>query len=471
MRLTRILILLVCLVSAACEKKPQAAQETNPAQQSQTSEPAKATVPESAPPTLAPMLSKVGPGVVNIAVQGTVQTALNPLFQDPLFRRFFGIPDIPPEQQFHAVGSGVIYDAAKGYVITNSHVVERADSIQVTLADRRQVKATLVGADKETDVAVLKIEADKLTALPLGDSSKLQVGDYVVAIGNPFGVGQTATFGIVSAVGRSGLGIESYEDFIQTDASINPGNSGGALVDLKGALVGMNTAIISQSGGNVGIGFAIPINMVRNVVEQLIAHGKVARGQLGIIIQDLTPQIAEAMGITATGGAVVSQVLPDSAAAKAGIESGDVITALDGKPLRGASELRNTIGLKPPGTTVELTVLRKGSERMVKVATQEPVAEKAVEAPTGSPIDGAKLGSIPDDNPLYGKLTGVYVQEVAERSAAEAAGIEAGDIIVAANQKPVTTPKELLDIVSAGKGKVLLLNIRRGDTAVFLTIQ
>ncbi len=470
MRLIRILILLVFVLPAACEKKPEAAQETNAAP-SPVSEPSQPAVQASAPPTLAPMLRKVAPGVVNIAVQGTVQTALNPLFQDPMFRRFFNIPDIPPEQEFHAVGSGVIYDAAKGYVITNSHVVERADSIMVTLADRRQVKATLVGADKETDVAVLKIETDKLTALTFGDSSKLLVGDYVVAIGNPFGVGQTATFGIVSAVGRSGLGIESYEDFIQTDASINPGNSGGALFDLDGELVGMNTAILSQTGGNVGIGFAIPINMVKSVVEQLILHGKVARGQLGIIIQDLTPSIAEAMGISATGGAVVSQVLPDSAAAKAGLESGDVITALDGKPLRDASELRNTIGLKPPGTMVELTVLHKGSERTIKIATQEPTAEKAVGAPSGSPIDGVKLGAIPQDNPLYGQVKGVYVQEVADGSPAQAAGLEAGDIVVGANQKPVTTPKELLAIVAAGKGKVLLLNIRRGDAAVFLTIQ
>jgi serine protease Do/serine protease DegQ len=317
----------------------------------------------------------------------------------------------------------------------------------------------------------LKIEPDKLTTLKLGDSSKLQVGDYVVAIGNPFGVGQTATFGIVSAVGRSGLGIESYEDFIQTDASINPGNSGGALFDLKGEVVGMNTAILSQSGGNVGIGFAIPINMVKNVVEQLIAHGKVARGQLGVIVQDLTPQIAEAMGVTAEGGAVISQVLPESAAAKAGLESGDIITALDRKPLRDASELRNTIGLKPPGTTITLTVLRKGSERTIKVATQEPVTAQAVSAPTGSPIDGATLGAIPQDNPLSGKVTGVFVQDVADGSPADAAGIETGDIITSANQKPVTTPKELVDIVTAGKGKVLLLNIRRGDTAVFLTIQ
>jgi serine protease Do/serine protease DegQ len=433
-----------------------------------------AAVPGGAPPpTLAPMLSAVGPGVVNIAVRGTIQTALNPLLQDPLFRRFFGIPNIPAEQQFQAVGSGFIYDADKGYVLTNAHVVERADSIMVTLADRRQIKATLVGMDRETDVAVLKIEADKLTHLTLGDSSALKVGDYVVAIGNPFGVGQTATFGIVSAVGRSGLGIESYEDFIQTDASINVGNSGGALFDLNGAVVGMNTAILSQTGGSVGIGFAIPINMVKGVAEQLIAHGKVVRGQLGVIIQDLTPDIAEAMGIEAAGGAVVSQVLPGSAAAKAGVESGDIITALDGKPLRGASELRNTVGLKPPGTTVTLTILRQGSERTIKVATQEPTAAEAggVSAPKGSLIDGVKLGPIPDSDPRAGKVQGVYVEEVADNSPAELAGLKAGDIILSANQKTVTTPKELLDIVAAGKGKILLLNIRRGDAAVFLTIR
>jgi serine protease Do/serine protease DegQ len=470
MRLIRALILVLCILPAACKEKQQAADQTEAAPLPAAAA-AASTAQPNAPPTLAPMLRAVSPGVVNIAVRGTIHTALNPLFQDPLFRRFFGIPNIPSEQQFQAVGSGVIYDAAKGYIITNNHVIENADSIMVTLADRRQVKAKLVGTDKETDIAVLEIETDKLATLKIGDSSTLKVGDYVVAIGNPYGVGQTATFGIVSALGRSGLGIESYEDFIQTDASINPGNSGGALFDLNGEIVGMNTAIISQSGGNVGIGLAIPINMVKSVVEQLITHGKVARGQLGIIVQDLTPSIAEAMSVTATGGAVVSQVLPDSGAAKAGLKSGDIITGLNGKPLRDASELRNAIGLMPPGTTVELNILRKGSEQTIKVASQEATPPAAVNAPSGSPIDGVNLSTIPPENPLSGQVEGVFVQAVADGSPAADAGLQAGDIIVGANQKPVKTPKELLDIVDAGKGKILVLNVRRGDATLLLFIQ
>ena len=475
MRFIRILIVALCILPVACKEKPKASDHADATAQSASAAPSPAMgtsggASGGAPPTLAPMLKRVSPAVVNIAVRGTIATEVNPLFQDPVFRRFFGIPNIPTQQQFQAVGSGIVYDAAKGYVITNAHVVEHADSVMVTLADRRQFKAKLVGADRETDVAVLKIDADKLTTLPLGDASTLQVGDYVVAIGNPFGVGQTATFGIVSALGRSGLGIEGYEDFIQTDASINPGSSGGALLNLNGELIGMNTALISQSGGNVGVNFTIPINMVKSVVLQLIAHGKVTRGQLGVIIQDLTPAIAEAMGINVAGGAVVSQVLPDTPAAKAGIEGGDVVTELNGKPLRDSSELRNAIGMMAPGSTVELTVLRKGSERTIKVVIEEAKPAKSEVAPAGSPIDGVKLGPIPADNPLSGEVKGVFVVEVASGSAADQAGIEAGDIIVGANQQPVTTPKELIDIVTANKGKPLLLTVRRGDSGLFLAI-
>jgi Do/DeqQ family serine protease len=334
------------------------------------------------------MLARVSPAVVNISVQGTVQAAQDPLFQDPLFRRFFGLPDNPnpentPTERFQAVGSGVIFDAERGYVITNNHVVNRADKILITLKDRRQLTAKLVAADPQTDVAVLKVEGDHLISMPLGDSKRLQVGDYVVAIGNPFGVGQAATFGIVSAVGRTGLGIESYEDFIQTDASINPGNSGGALVDMAGRLVGMNAAIISRGGGNVGVGFAIPIDLVRIVAEQLIAKGKVSRGALGVAIQDLTPALAQAMGVNLAGGALVSQVVPQSAAAKAGIEQGDIITAMDGEPVASSSQLRNTVGQKQPGTAVRLSVLHQGKERTV-TTTLDPLAATASAAPAGT---------------------------------------------------------------------------------------
>jgi Do/DeqQ family serine protease len=422
------------------------------------------------------MLGKVSPAVVNISVQGTIQASQNPLFQDPLFRRFFGLPDnAPPSpaERFHTVGSGVVFDAAAGFVVTNSHVVDRADRILVTLKDRRQLEAKLVAADAQTDVAVLKVEAAGLTSLPLGDSDLLQVGDYVVAIGNPFGVGQTATFGIVSALGRSGLGIERYEDFIQTDASINPGNSGGALVDMNGHLIGLNAAILSQSGGNVGIGFAVPIRMVTSVARQLIEHGAVSRGALGVTVQDLTPAIAQAMGLDVPNGALVAQVVPQSAAAKAGIEEGDVVTAVDAQPVANSSQLRNRIAEKPPGTVVQLTVLRNGRERILS-ATLESLAaapEPAARPPALAPLAGLMLGPIPGDDPNYGKLKGAYVIGVDDGSAAEEAGIRQGDIIVSADGIPVGSEAELARIIQGRQtGKPLLLRIRRGDSALFAAL-
>jgi serine protease Do/serine protease DegQ len=273
-------------------------------------------------PTLAPMLERVTPAVVNIATRGRVQVRENPLLSDPFFRRFFDLPTPRRERRTQSLGSGVIIDAAEGYVVTNHHVIAKAQEISVTLRDGRALPATLVGADPEADIAVIQVTADDLGELPLADSDALRVGDFVVAIGNPFGLGQTVTSGIVSALGRSGLGIEGYEDFIQTDASINPGNSGGALVNLRGELVGINTAILAPSGGNVGIGFAIPASMVRELVAQLVEHGEVRRGQLGIVLQDLTPQLAEAFGIANGGGAVVSQVLDGSPAERAGLQPG-----------------------------------------------------------------------------------------------------------------------------------------------------
>jgi serine protease Do/serine protease DegQ len=262
-------------------------------------------------PTLAPMLEKVTPAVVNIATVGHIRIQQNPLLNDPYFRRFFNIPDQPRERQTQSLGSGVVIDAARGYVLTNHHVIDKADQIKVMLRDGRQFDAQLIGADSESDVAVVRIPAERLTALTLADSDHLRVGDFVVAIGNPFGLGQTVTSGIVSALGRSGLGIEGFEDFIQTDASINPGNSGGALVNLRGELVGLNTAIIAPGGGNVGIGFAIPINMAHAIMEQLVTHGAVKRGQLGITAQDLTPELAQAFGLAQERGTVVTEVTPD----------------------------------------------------------------------------------------------------------------------------------------------------------------
>jgi Do/DeqQ family serine protease len=320
-------------------------------------------------PSLAPMLKNVTPGVVNIAVKAR-EKIQNPLLEDPFFRRFFNVPQ--GQQSYaetQATGSGVIVDAAEGYVLTNAHVVANETSIAVTTKDNRRFAAKLVGRDTETDVAVLKISGEHLTALPLGDSDKLQVGDFVVAIGNPFGLGQTVTSGIVSALGRN-LGIEGYEDFIQTDASINPGNSGGALVDLKGNLIGINTAILAPGGGNIGIGFAVPINMARKVMDQVIRYGEVKRGRIGVSIQDLTPDLALAMNTKQTTGAVIAKVEPGSAADHAGLKSGDLVISANGVGVRSGTQLRDAIGLTRVGDDVNLVVDRNGNERNVSVKVE-----------------------------------------------------------------------------------------------------
>ena len=318
--------------------------------------------------TIAPMLEHVTPAVVNISVRSHAAIN-NPLMQDPAFRRFFNLPDAPEQQEQMSAGSGVIIDAAAGLVLTNNHVVRDADEIMVTLKDRRRFKAKLVGADAGTDVAVLRISADHLSALSMGDSNGVRVGDFVAAIGNPFGLGQTVTSGIVSALGRSGLRIEGYEDFIQTDASINPGNSGGALVNFQGQLIGLNTAIIGPSGGNVGIGFAVPSNMIKAVMKQLVEYGEVRRGRLGIEVQDLTPELADSFDFNTSQmppeGALVSKVLPGSPAGAAGLKPGDVVVGLDGTTIHGASDLRNRIGLMTVGTSVALDVLRQGRHVMI----------------------------------------------------------------------------------------------------------
>ncbi len=335
---------------------------------------AAAPIPEvggAAVPSLAPMLARIIPGVVNIAVRGRVKEQ-NPLLQDPFFRRFFNLPQNqqPEERETQAIGSGVIVDAAQGYVLTNGHVVENATRIEVTTNDSRRFPARLIGRDAGTDVAVLKIAAGNLTAVPMGDSDRLQVGDFVLAIGNPFGLGQTVTSGIVSALGRSGLGIEGnegYEDFIQTDASINPGNSGGPLVNLQGQCVGINTAILAPGGGNIGIGFAVPINMVRRVMEQIIRYGEVKRGRIGVAIQDLTPDLAQAMNTAHTTGAVIARVDPGSPAERAGLRKGDLVVAVNGVAVRSGTQLRNIIGLSRIGDEVGLTVARGGAERTLAV--------------------------------------------------------------------------------------------------------
>ncbi|MGK9167739.1 Do family serine endopeptidase [Inquilinus limosus] len=325
--------------------------------------PAAGTLPPFAGPqfnSVAPILQQVTPAVVNIAVRGHVRER-NPLFQDPFFRRFFDMPEVV-EREVQAAGSGVIVDARNGYILTNNHVVDDADTIQVTTKDNQRFTARLVGRDPATDIAVLRIPGNpSLTQMAFGDSDRLQVGDFVLAIGNPFGLGQTVTSGIISALGRSGISRNGgYENFIQTDASINPGNSGGALIDLNGRLIGINTAILSSTGSNVGIGFAVPINMARSVMDQIVRNGSVQRGRIGVTIRDLTPELSETLHLDQSQGAVVVSVDQRSPAARAGIRANDLVVAVDGVPVRNSTELRNKIGLTPVGNRVELTIERDG---------------------------------------------------------------------------------------------------------------
>src|SRR5690606_13389579 len=330
-----------------------------------------ASVDERGVLTIAPLLERVTPAVVNISVVSECPIETNPLFQDPFFRRFFDLPELPRSRPQLSAGSGVIVDAQNGYVLTNHHVIRDGKEIIVTLKDGRKLDAELVGSDAATDIALLRIKADSLTAMPLGDSDQLKVGDFVVAVGILVGLGQTVTSGIISALGRGGINVEGYEDFIQTDAPINPGNSGGALLTLDGKLIGINTAILTPVGGNIGIGFAVPINMARAVMEQLIEHGEVRRGRLGIMIQDLTPDLAQALGLSRSAGALVARVDEGSPAERAGIRSGDVVIAVNGRPVSSSRDLRNAIGLMRTGTKVELTILRDGKEETVTAVLDE----------------------------------------------------------------------------------------------------
>ncbi|HYA38141.1 MAG TPA: DegQ family serine endoprotease [Candidatus Methylomirabilis sp.] len=421
-------------------------------------------------PTLAPMIEHVVPGVVNISTRTRIRVQENPLMRDPFFRQFFDIPNVPREREEQSLGSGVIVDAKRGYILTNNHVIAKADEISVTLRDGRKYKAKLVGTDPASDIAVIHIEADNLTAVALGDSGQLRVGDFVVAIGNPFGLGQTVTSGIVSALGRSGLGIEGYEDFIQTDASINPGNSGGALVNLQGQLVGINTAIVGPSGGNVGIGFAIPVNMARQVMAQLIEYGEVRRGQLGVYIQDLTPELAKALGVRQERGAVVTQVAPNSPAAKAGLKTGDVVVKVDGNAVTNASDLRNTVGLMRIGQTVTLDILRDGKPVRIEARIEKAKQTKLDAGAINKRLEGAELGNISPDNPQFSGVEGVLVLKVARDSPAWDAGLRPGDVIRSVNRQPVRSVAELEAAVKKSPDG-LLLNIQRDGGALFLLLQ
>ena len=422
-------------------------------------------------PTLAPLLEKITPAVVNISVATMVPQRHNPLFRDPFFRRFFDLPEDVPARRQQSAGSGVIIDAGRGFVLSNHHVVARADSVTVTLKDNRRFEAEILGSDPGTDIALLGIEADGLTALPVGDSDALEVGDFVIAIGNPFGLGQTVTSGIVSALGRSGINIEGYEDFIQTDASINPGNSGGALVNLHGELVGINTAIIGPSGGNVGIGFAVPVNIATVVMHQLAEHGEMQRGRIGVMIQDLTPDLAEALGLDIERGALVSRVESGSPAEAAGLGSGDVIVAVNGARVEGSRTLRNSIGLVRVGEEIELDVQRE--QRRIRLAVRvggggSGTRIGAVDAPPA--LQGAVLRDLEREDAAYGRIEGVIAAEVEPRSPAARNGIRPGDVIVAVNRRRVRNSGELESAFEQA-GRVLALNIVRGNNQLYIVIR
>lgn len=418
-------------------------------------------------PSLAPMLKQVNPAVVNISTYSTQQN-YNPLLNDPFFRHFFNIPDNyrqAPKRRQQSAGSGVIVDAGDGIVMTNFHVIKGADEVKVSLIDGRIYDARVVGTDPDLDIAVLEIDNNDLSEVRLADSSELEVGDFVVAIGNPFGLGQTVTTGIVSALGRTGLGIEGYENFIQTDASINPGNSGGALVNLRGELIGINTAIISPAGGNVGIGFAIPINMAKATMQQILQHGEVKRGQLGIGIQDITPDLRLAFKLgNGQQGVLVSNVAEGSPAEQAGVKAGDIVIAVDGEKTSSTGQLRSQIGIKALGSSVKLKVLRDGRSKILKVKVESPA-----------------LAGADSSKDLHKALTGVRFENSREKqgvvvagmppnSTAAHSGLRPGDVIVAANRIRV------YDLASFQKAlkrdsRQVLLRVERGSSSFYLAIR
>ncbi|MDX6020697.1 serine endoprotease DegP [Scandinavium sp. V105_16] len=440
-------------------------------------------------PSLAPMLEKVMPSVVSINVEGS--TTVNTPRMGRNFQQFFGDnspfcqdgspfqnspfcqggqPGAPggdngsQQQKFMALGSGVIIDAAKGYVVTNNHVVDNASTIKVSLSDGRKFDAKVVGKDPRSDIALIQIQSPKgLTAIKMADSDALRVGDYTVAIGNPFGLGETVTSGIVSALGRSGLNVENYENFIQTDAAINRGNSGGALVNLNGELIGINTAILAPDGGNIGIGFAIPSNMVKSLTEQMVKFGQVKRGELGIMGTELSSDLAKAMKVDAQRGAFVSQVLPNSSAAKAGIKAGDVITSLNGKPISSFSALRAQVGTMPVGSKIQLGLVRDGKPVNVTIELQQSSQTQVDSSSIFNGIEGAEMSNKGNDK-------GVVVSSIKAGTPAAQIGLKKGDVIVGANQQPVKNIADLRKLLDS-KPNVLALNIQRGDSTIYLLMQ
>ena len=423
-------------------------------------------------PSLAPMLENVTPAVVNIYTINQVRQNNSSLFEDRFLKEFFNSPGSKANKKNRAgLGSGVIIDSSKGLIITNNHVIAKATDIKVKLMDGREFKAEIVGTDPATDIAIIKINAKKLKSLKIANSNDLRVGDFVVAIGNPFGIGQTVTSGIISALGRSGLGIEAYEDFIQTDASINPGNSGGALVNLRGELIGINTAIIGSGGrnpGSIGIGLAIPTNLAINISEQILKFGKVKRGILGVSAQDLTPNLAKAFGLTVRSGVLITEIRKNSSASKAGLKTGDVITAVDGKKVNKANDLRNIIGLTPVGQSLKFTVLRNKKTEFVKIEISEN--KELANLKINPRLEGISFKEIKKGMREYGIIEGLIVSTINKNSIAFRNGIRKNDIILSINNIAVKSIKDVHELSRKNKDQIVL-NVRRGNRSAFILLR
>ncbi len=433
---------------------------------------AHAEVPKTMLPTLAPVLKNAIPAIVNVAVQGVIPGAIS---SDNEGNSNGPATGIEKPRKFQSIGSGVIIDPKEGIIVTNDHVIRNANLITITLNDGRRLKAKLIGGDSETDVAVLKVDAKNLKSLPIADSDKIDVGDFVVAIGNPFGLNsygnsQSATFGIISAMKRSDLNIEGIENFIQTDAAINPGNSGGALVNVKGELIGINTAIISLYGGNVGIGFAIPINMVKDVAQQIIKYGSVHRGQMGIFVQHLTPELAQAMGYPEDfQAALVSQVNENSPAERAGLKAGDLITQINNTKITQSTQVKTTISLLRVGSEAKITVKRNGKDLTLNVKVTDARKNEQMLQSENPFLYGLALRNFEQDSPLHGHIIGVQVVGASENSAGWRAGLRPGDVIVSTNNQPTTNTKEL-QIQSKQKKEQMLVQVLRGAGALYILI-
>jgi len=411
-------------------------------------------------PSLAPVLKEVTPSVVNIYTQTRVRVR-SPLLEDPFFRRFFNVPDTPRERVSQSLGSGVVVDAENGYVLTNNHVIARADEIQVGLSDGRSLTAKVIGTDPDTDLAVIQIPAEKLSALQLANSDELQVGDFVVAVGNPFGLGQTVTSGIVSALGRTGLRGLEYQNFIQTDASINPGNSGGALINLRGELVGINSAIFTPSGGNVGIGFAIPVSMASYVMDQLVQFGEVRRGTLGIIVQDMTPELAGAFDVEAGEGVLVAEVVAGSAAEEGGLQPGDIILRMAKNSISSSQDFHNEEGRLALGESLQVEYQRDSKTRKTRLVIQEiPIINGA---DLDYRLDGGRFINL---TPKQKQRipAGVVLDELEPRSRLAREGLRVGDLITGVNRQVVHDLKDFREILEQKHGSIIL-EIRRGGRA------